>query len=153
MCREWGLPVSLEREEENKTGRERQEREGGRKTKKKNDYLRDTLYNTSGCTSHSVESGLHATSCSPESRHVEGIGWRKRLLFLICMKTPLFAKSHAHHSKAIWGSVPFKKYLGPSLAVQWSVLHLQVQGVQVQSMVPYDSPPKNQMIKQKQYGN
>ena len=35
VCREWGLPVSLEREKENKTGRERQEREGGRKTKKK----------------------------------------------------------------------------------------------------------------------
>lgn len=152
MCREWGLPVSLEREKENKTGRERQEREGGRKTKR-NDYRRDTLYNTSSCTSHSVESGLHAASCSSESRHVDEIGWRKRLLFLICMKTPLLAKSHTHHSSAIWGSVPFKKYLGPSLAVQWSVLHHQVQGVPVQSMVPYASPPTNQMIKQKQYGN
>ena len=80
VCREWGLPVSLEREKENKTGRERQEREGGRKTKKK-DYLRDTLYNTSGCTSQSVESGLHAASCSPESRHADGIGWRKRQFF------------------------------------------------------------------------
>jgi len=34
VCWEWGLSVSLERQKENKTGREREEKEGGRKTKK-----------------------------------------------------------------------------------------------------------------------
>ena len=129
-------------------------REGGRKKDKKMTIsgTHRTILLVAQVT-QLLESGLHAASCSPESRHVDETAWRKRLLFLICMKIPLFATSHAHHPSAIWESVPFKKCLGPCLAVQWSGLHLQVKGMQVQSMVPYASAPKNQMIKQKQYGN
>lgn len=154
VCWEWGLSVSLERQKENKTGEKEKRGREEERQKKKNDYLRDTLYNTSSCTSHSV-SWIWPACCFLQP-WVQACGWD-------CLEEEA-PFSSLHENASIWditcpplfshmGISTFKKCLGPCLAVQWSGLHLQVKGMQVQSMVAYASPPKIQMIKQKQYGN
>lgn len=109
VCWEWGLSVSLERQKENKTGeKEKRGREEERPKKKMTISGTHCIILLVAQVTQLVESGLHAASCSPESRHVDETAWRKRLLFLVCMKMPLFATSRAHPSSAIWGSVPLK---------------------------------------------